>query len=676
MSPHELDLDLCLPVEIRSFEWVGSQIAAHGTDLRTGNEVLVFRTWPRETDGSRPNPLIRASERVGEGGVMFFTDVEPFSQFDDDRAIYSSGGFITVANGYSQSASVIDDQPVFIDPPETDPKTDRMSQLYNVIETERAQPVSDAHSFFQAMADAYKGIQSNDDSILIRGYSTEDGVASSIRVLIDTSKSFNEAMQDFLAADHFIDMVGTENGTFEVNGENLVGSLEGASDTTHFEVIPVTGHRKGLSPKDPDLRESLQNAGHGLFQSFVYEGANNQFGFRQTTLALRSFPTRGGGTMEDIVGVFHEHAPARPLSLISTANAPDLSAEIPGFAAEPIVYDDSEDDYPEQDFFSVIAEVVEENNRAEGSEESEDPDADFLGEASEPEPDQDVDFLAVIQNDTTASTQPENETDLPQESEADEIDFGIDTFANLEPGQPQEPEASDTPAVPEDMGDEIDLETLGEPQDNDVPAPSASPEENAASDIEGDTIDLDVLDDTSPTQDVEQTPSSDIIDLDDLTDPAESIPTSDPMDDEIDIDALEFDQNYDIAADHDHFVVSDERDEDAYTGPAQVRVQGKSEAKLASGNMVLDQNSPDTVALYEPGLENDFDLGSGVDAFLVKEPEPAPSVPEEQAAEEPVQDVTSLASEEDTSPSSEAAADDEVDLGDLDLDALSSALKF
>ena len=691
MSPHELDLDRCIPVEIRSFEWVGSQIAAYGTDLRSGAEIMVFRTWPKNADGTRPNPLIEASDRISEGGVMLFTDVEEFTNFDDDRAIYSSGGFITVANGHSQSARVIDDHPVFIDPPETDPGTDRMSQLYNVIETDRAQPISDAHSFFEAMADAYKRATSSEDSVLIRGYSTVDGVASSIRVFIDPKKSFNDAMQEFLATDHYIDMVGTENGTFEVNGESLVGSLEGASQETHFEIIPVSGHRKGLSPKDKALRDKLQNAGHGLFQSFVFEGANNQFGFRQTTLALRSYPTKGGGTMEDIVGVFHESAEPRPLSLVSTANAPDLTSEIPGFSAEPVAYDEEDVEFPEQDFLSMIAEVVEEKNETIAPE----PEAeiDFLGAA--PSDDlAEVDYLSVIRD-----SRPREEASVPEQandSEAEtEIDFGLETFADLASEQPDDPapvpEQTQSPSDIE--GDEVDLDAIGmEPAEPEDVAPSPS---EAGAEAPDDTIDLDVLDEApqaaepqvGPPSDIididvidpttaqpEQAAADDIIDIDILDDPAASQPSdADTSDDIIDLDSLDFDPGSSIAADHDYFHDGEDADADnEMSGPARVRVQGQAAPKVTSTDETLDPDNAETVSLYDRGVTKDYEANTGVEAFLVNPPRPAPRAD----VEEPAQNDTSLASEQDTSPSSEASGEDDVDLENLDLDALSSALKF
>lgn len=379
-SPHAKDLGKVVPLKIEKFDRVGDHIVAVGTDLHTGEVKRIARVWSRNPRNVRENPLIMASKTVQAGGVMLFTGVEPL-EVSGEKGIWSSDGYNTIYDGRpSESASapfvsgsVEFDKDLFLDPVETD-DNGRDFQVYNIISGEASSLATDPKSFFEGFKNFFKGKTSVYDSVIIRAYSLSSEIASSIRVFFHPHETFKDAMERIISEDFQIEMVGSEEGIYQVSGRDLIESIGSDDSDEKWEIIPVRAIRKGLSPRDNALAEKLKRTADSLVAEFVYEGEETSSnGFRKSVLGLKHKSYGRYSDYTDIVTIFHEETPALPLSLVDTIHTKGLRYGIPGFApaAEPQKAS-SATDAKGIDFSAYISELAEDLN---------DSDFDFLDPA-------------------------------------------------------------------------------------------------------------------------------------------------------------------------------------------------------------------------------------------------------------------------------------------------------
>ncbi len=368
-SPYARDLDRVIPLNVEKFEQIGDQVAAVGIDLRTvkadpetgeidlstGETVRVFKSWASSSE--KRNPLIAAAERVQPGGIMLFTETSKIrvKGFED---AWSAEDFVTVVNDSDENTSLLSvNDPAFVDTIETNDKG-KEYQVYNIIQTRSSRAVASGKEFFSAMAEAFKNREYADDSIIIRGYSEQDKMASSIRVQIEKGTRFEDAMKSILEQTLPIDIVGEAEGTHFVNGKDLVSSIGGPETGTVWEIIPVWGIRKNLSPQDQKLAAKLKANAATMVAEFTYKGESEQCGYRSSIIGIKEVSLHGGRQAYDIVRAFHEFQPARPLAIVNTHIHPEIETEFVDYK-KPTVEVAPASAEPE-DFSSYIEKLAEE----------------------------------------------------------------------------------------------------------------------------------------------------------------------------------------------------------------------------------------------------------------------------------------------------------------------------
>ncbi|EPX84039.1 hypothetical protein [Salipiger mucosus] len=520
-SPHERIIDRIKSVRVDRFEKVGEQMSVVGTDLATSEKVRMFRDWSRSPRVKEVNPLEKAPDTVEPGGVIMFTDVRRITGIDGEDT-FSSDGFVTVSrNATREEAEVIHDVEAFVDAPESLENGD-LIQMFNIVRTEEASKTTTPEEFFQAFKTFLEERGSAEDSVVIRGFSEADGMSSSIRVFVGPNETFRDRMTRFLDEDHYIEMAGEIEGTYEVNGRDLVASLKDPENDTLWEVIPVSVLRKRLTVRnDPEFSRHLEEKAALLFQNFVHMGDGALTGCRKVSLGLRHSTYGSGARFSDVVSAFHAPGKARPLAMIDTPHVNGLDKVFPGYGNDRIYT--VGDDEPDMDFSAYIDDLAGEL-QAENM--------DFLDQPGLP------DVTPNAAPDTAADTPAEESMVAPQAEEqavtpaSDDLDIDLSLF---EPDAPEEesepteaaqaaedPEAAEeqnpdpekeqdggTAPAPEEDGDlEVNLSELpdenADPEsDPDVPD---QPEAGVEADDDDLNIDLSALDDMSASE--EDTPSA------------------------------------------------------------------------------------------------------------------------------------------------------------------------
>jgi hypothetical protein len=491
-SPYSIDIDTIIPMEVTRFEAVGETLAVVGRNLLDNQEVRIFRKWSRSPQNTRPNPLIAASQNVQPGGVMLFSGVEKLERSKSQND-YACTSFRTVASNPSQEATIFFGDAVFLDPPTT--HRNRLThQIYNVIQRDQAQLVTDQQSLVNALRQSFErhfedDSYSEDDSLLIRGFSRSDQIAGAVRVYFNANEDFAQFLYRFRDSEHVIDLVGADENTVKISGNEILTALDPknteAGDMT-WEVIPVRGVRKPLSARDPARQADLGIAAKAQFDDFVIQKATTILGYHRAVVAVRSQSLESGILFNDIVAMFHDPGAPLPLAVIDTVHTPDLLDVLPNVAPKPIEYGDA-GDYEVQDLEALLGSLSDASaSPDEGDldsmnmdilgalnlEETADlPEGEALGEDAPPS-------VAPAPAETTSDAAAEPTVEEPAAEGGDLLDIDLDFDFEDDDLSPSETEAAQAEDNAEDeLNMKLDLSAL-------TPAPPAEAEANGLEDID------------------------------------------------------------------------------------------------------------------------------------------------------------------------------------------------
>lgn len=358
-SPYSIDIDTVIPLEVHRFEEVGETIAVVGRNVLNNSEVRIFRKWSRSPQNTRPNPLFAASQKVQPGGVMLFSGVEKLERSTSHKD-YACMSFRTIAADPSKDATIYFGDAVFLDPPTT--HRNRLThQIYNVIQREKARMVRDQQGLVQALRHGFD-THSEDDSLLIRGVSRTDQIAGAVRVYYNPNEDFSQFLYRFRDAEHVIDLVGSDENTVKISGNEILAALDPqnaeAGDMT-WEVIPVKGLRKRLSSRDPVRQADLEIAAKAQFNDFVIQNATTILGYHRSVVAVCSESLESGAFFDDIVAMLHDPGAPLPLAVVDTDHTPDLLDVLPNIVPKPIEFGEA-GDYEVQDLEALLGSVAEE----------------------------------------------------------------------------------------------------------------------------------------------------------------------------------------------------------------------------------------------------------------------------------------------------------------------------
>ncbi len=397
VSPFDRDLSGVVGLEVSHFEKLGDTIFAVGTDVMTGEQIRITREWSRSVRNENENPILAAAERVRPGGIMMFTGVDKLRTANDKNS-YHSDGFTTISSDpdRGEGAQIRMDSAVFVDEVNSD-EADKVFQIYNVVEAERSKVITSPESFVDAFSEIFSTSENLDlDGAIIRAYSEEEGIASSIRVSFSAELDFRKTMEGILKAEHSIDMVGSSEGTYEVSGKLLMDMLADESSSTQWEIIPVKGVRNDITNlRYRDFEKRSTAKAKELFASSLAHRETPMLGYRPAAMGIVQGSTKNGKQYSSVRAFYNEPGEAQPLALVSTPHHNDLEAKF----RVSVVYSEMPE-HKEMDLLSYVKELaaqLDARNAEQSQAASTDPDPfdlDFMSEDDEvSEISGDFDFL-------------------------------------------------------------------------------------------------------------------------------------------------------------------------------------------------------------------------------------------------------------------------------------------